>query len=194
MNGPYSVIVSDPPWHEPGGCNRGANDRYDTLDRTNILRVMLAAPCWNLAKDCHHWMWTTMTSLVDSLWLMDALGFEYKTHGVWVKSEGVVDQLGDLKLTIGLGQYLRGTHELFLLGTRGRGFAVRTEVMNISSTIIAPVPRIPGGKKRLHSGKPEKFYRMVEARSAGPKIEMFARQRREGWDGWGNDYPEASPP
>lgn len=188
MSGPYSTIVMDCPWNEPGGCKRGADDHYDTMDRSAIIQTIVTAPCWRPAKNCHLYMWSTMTSLVDSLFVMDAIGFVYKTHGVWLKSEGRIDLVGDLQLTIGLGQYLRGVHELFLLGTRGKGFAVRTEAMNIPSVMIAPVPRENG--KRVHSRKPDRFYDLVNARSLGPKLEMFSRVRREGWIGWGSEHPE----
>ena len=185
----YSTIFADPAWNEPGGCGRGADDHYETSERHDLLKSMVSAPCWRPARDSHMWIATTMTSLPDGLWLMDALGFEYKTHIVWVKSEGDVDLVGELKLTIGLGQYFRGAHELILFGTRGKGFAVRTEAKNIPSVIIAPVPRENG--KRVHSRKPEKLYQMIEARSMGPKLEMFARAVRPGWSGWRHGYPVA---
>lgn len=184
----FATTAMDPPWHEPGGCDRGSDDQYETHDRHDILAAIVSANCWAPAKDAHLWMWTTMTSLLDGIWLMDALGFTYKTHGIWVKSDGV-DLVGDLKLTIGLGQYLRGAHEIYLLGTRGRGFAVRTDLMNIPSVMVAPVPR-DEKNKRIHSAKPEAFYKMVEARSRGPYLEMFSRKRREGWHGWGREYPQ----
>ena len=186
---PYSAIVMDCPWNEPGGCGRGADDHYKTMDRYAILETIIRSPYWRPADNCHNWMWSTMTSLVDSLWLMDTLGFDYKTHMVWVKSEGRIDLAGDLALTIGLGQYFRGAHELVLFGTRGKGFAVRTEAMNIPSVMIAPVPRGENGK-RVHSRKPDRFYEIVNARSLGPKLEMFSRVARPGFDGTGDQYPE----
>lgn len=47
----------------------------------------------------------------------------------------------------------------------------------------------PRGK---HSEKPNAFFELVERLSVGPRLEMFARQQRLGWDGWGNEYPEDS--
>ena len=180
----FQVIAADPPWQEPGGCDRGADDHYETLDREDILATMVKSPLWMPAKNSHLYLWSTMTSLPDGLWLMGALGFTYKTHVPWVKSDGQLDLAGQLKLTIGLGQYFRGAHELVLLGTRGKGFAVRTDAKNIPSVIIAPVPRENG--KRVHSAKPDKFYELVEARSAGRKLEMFSRRTRPGWVAWGD--------
>jgi N6-adenosine-specific RNA methylase IME4 len=42
------------------------------------------------------------------------------------------------------------------------------------------------GKPR-HSAKPPEFYAMVDQVSPGPFLEMFARDRRLGWDAWGNE-------
>jgi N6-adenosine-specific RNA methylase IME4 len=39
----------------------------------------------------------------------------------------------------------------------------------------------------MHSAKPSEFFEMVEAVSPAPRLELFARPRREGWDAWGNE-------
>jgi len=41
-----------------------------------------------------------------------------------------------------------------------------------------------------HSEKPEAFMDMVEAVSPSPRLEMFARRQRLGWDTWGNEALE----
>lgn len=187
----YSCIQMDPPWGERGGGGRGAQDHYDVIDdRADILRAIVASPSWRPAADCHLWCWTTMSSLEDGLWLVDALGFRYVTHAAWVKLHHQVDLLsGQMRPAIGIGQYLRGSHELLLLGVRGNGFAVRTEAMDIPSVILAPVPRAEGGQ-RIHSRKPPEAYDLIERRSKGPRLEMFARVTRPGRDVWGNQAPE----
>lgn len=38
-----------------------------------------------------------------------------------------------------------------------------------------------------HSAKPEAFMDMVESVSPAPRLEMFARRQRLGWDTWGNE-------
>jgi N6-adenosine-specific RNA methylase IME4 len=185
----YAAITADPPWHEPGGHNRGSNDKYDTLDRADILEAMVRAPEWRPAENCHLYLWTTVTSLLSGVWLMDALGFRYVTHGVWVKSKD--DDLFDDAFDISLGQYFRIAHELFLFGVRGKGFAVRSEARSIPSVLVAPVPRENG--RRVHSRKPEKFFDMVERRTVGARLEMFARTRRPGWDAFGNELDAQQP-
>ena len=38
-----------------------------------------------------------------------------------------------------------------------------------------------------HSAKPEAFLDLVEQMSPAPRLEMFARRDRLGWDTWGNE-------
>jgi len=89
------------------------------------------------------------------------------TNACWVKNK------------YGLGQYLRGQHELLLVGVKGSGVAVRTEKKNLPSVFHADRLR--------HSQKPEESYQLIESRSVGPRLEMFARLARPGWDHWGNE-------
>ena len=45
-------------------------------------------------------------------------------------------------------------------------------------------------RKTGHSRKPDLFYEIVERVSPEPRLEMFARRRRYGWDVWGNEAPK----
>jgi len=46
-------------------------------------------------------------------------------------------------------------------------------------------------KKDKHSKKPHKCYALIEKLYGSiDKLEMFARDKREGWDVWGNQVPE----
>ena len=188
----FACIQIDPPWHEPGGCDRGADDQYDTIrDPSEILRTIVTAPVWRPAEDAHLWLWTTVTSLKDGIWLTEALGFRYVTNAVWVKLARQRGLLADFRFLLGLGQYLRIGHEHLLLGVRGNGFAVRSSARDIPSVIAAESPRGEDGQ-RIHSRKPEAAYEMIERRTTGARLEMFARVQRPGWTAWGNQAPEAA--
>lgn len=191
----YRTIEMDPPWAERGAgkYKRGADRHYPLMTKHQILQAVLSSGAWSPADDAHLWCWATSNHLPDALWLVDALGFRYVTQAVWVKLRkgSKVDAdvrkavlsgkpLADVMrvgLSTGLGQYLRGQHELLLLATRGRGAAVRTERRNIPSVIVAPVAG--------HSQKPGAAYAMIEDRSQGPRLSMFARGERDRWDTWG---------
>jgi len=69
------------------------------------------------------------------------------------------------------------TNEFLILGRKGR----MPKVERVDSTWFE-VKRT--GK---HSKKPEFFQDMIEAVSEEPRLEMFARRERVGWDVFGNE-------
>lgn len=193
--GPYPCNMIDGPWNEKGGgkSKRGADRWYPTMNRQDILHAIVTSPAWNPADDAHCWVWATNNHLADAMWLIDALGFRYITNAVWIKlrpgakvdSEVIalalagapLEEIMRKALATGLGQYLRGGHELLLLGVRGKGAQVRTEARNVPSVIL--------GRRGAHSSKPEAGYLMIENRTKGPRMEFFAREPRDGWSSWG---------
>jgi N6-adenosine-specific RNA methylase IME4 len=177
----YKTIAADPPWKELGGCGRGTGNKYETIrNRSDILRVMVTAPCWQPSDVSHLWLWTTTTSLLDGLWLMDALGFTYKTFAVWAK----LDQQGEL--LVGMGQYCRHTFEPILFGVRGQGARKLTPAGHGYVDLVETVEKAL--RSSTHSEKPDEMYRLIESVSLGtPRLEMFARKPRAGWDVFGID-------
>lgn len=197
----FHTVTSDPPWLERGGgkIKRGADRHYPLMKKEDILRTMLQAEVWNeIAGDAHMYLWVTNNYLIDGLWLMEALGFNYKTNICWVKTkedwpdviEKLVDENGHLMLNpltwlavlkealrIGLGQYFRGSHELCLFGTRGK--------VSKPKKALPTMFHAPRGQ---HSAKPERIFEIVEETSPGPYLEMFSREPHEGdWTAWGNE-------
>ena len=160
----YKCILADPPWLERGGgkIKRGADKHYPLLKTHEIIETMLRAEVWTPDINCHLWLWVTNNFLKDGLEVMKALGFRYVTNLVWVKDR------------VGLGQYLRGQHELLLFGVRGR---LASESRSTPSVIVAP--------RTKHSAKPEESFSVIESVSPGPRLEMFAREQRDGWDSFG---------
>jgi N6-adenosine-specific RNA methylase IME4 len=76
----------------------------------------------------------------------------------------------------GLGYWTRANTEPCLLTTRGHPKRLHADVRQ---GIIAP--------RREHSRKPPCIHERIERLVAGPYVELFARQRRSGWDAWGNE-------
>ena len=168
----YGLILADPPWrfqlHSEAGEAKSPQAHYGcmSLEAIAALRVeRLAAP------DCALIMWATAPMLPDAIALMECWGFEYKSAGAWAKQSSTGDAWA-----FGTGFCFRSAAEFFLLGTRGRPQVQSRSVRNL---IVAPV--------REHSRKPDEMHAMCEQLYAGPYLEMFARQRRPGWDCWGNE-------
>lgn len=166
--GPYDIIVADPPWlfSSNSKARPGKNPRrhYACLTDRDIAELPVAE--W-AAKDALLLLWTTAPCLARAMPVIDAWGFQYKTNLAWDK---------EIPAT---GWWVRGEHEHVLLARRGK------------FPIPAPEHRrrsIIRGGRREHSRKPEALQLWVErAWPNARKLEMFARQRRPGWDVWGNE-------
>ena len=82
----------------------------------------------------------------------------------------------------GMGGFLGNGHEPILLATRG---GLRWPKNELPAGVCFWKQTYAGGK--VHSAKPEAFQDLVERVSPGPRIELFARRRRLGWEAWGDE-------
>ena len=82
--GKYSVIYADPPWsYENSGFDQSAAAHYPTM----TIEELCAMPVADLADEpCALYMWATVPLLPDALRVLEAWGFEYKSHRVWIKN------------------------------------------------------------------------------------------------------------
>lgn len=175
----FSTVLLDCPWPEKGGGKivRGAQKHYPVItSKSEMLRTIVQAPVWEPADDAHMYMWSTDNYLDWAMWLIPALGFKMHRTLPWTKPG-----------RMGLGQYFRGCHELLLFATRGRGYAVNREgTFRTDALVGEPRPTDAAGTP-IHSAKPRATYDLIEKRSHGPYLEMFARNTRDGWKSWGNE-------
>ena len=176
----YNIIYCDPPWQYRNNSVVGAvENHYPTLSEDELIE--LGEQVKEIATlDSIIFMWATAPQLDVACRVMQAWGFSYTTSAVWIKNEESASFRG---------YYFKMFHELLLIGKRGNFPSPQTE--NISTSVI----RIPNetlalrNGKRVHSKKPEEFYKLIEDMYPNPnltKIELFARSKREGWDCWGN--------
>lgn len=185
--GGYRTIIADPPWPYQQPLGRGSKNGEIARGGLPYVPMTLAQvrdlPDRQIAHpDAMLFLWTTTTHLPEAFSVLKAWGFEYKTAGAWTK----VGESG--KVQIGLGYWLRGAVEFFLLGVRGNPRSKLTGPhgatgLGVSNAILAP--------RREHSAKPERLYEIAEAMGEKPRIELFARGRRVGWDAWGDQVPSA---
>jgi N6-adenosine-specific RNA methylase IME4 len=163
--GEFSVLYADPPWRYEFSetDTRAIENQYPTLPLEDILALAVPA-----AEDCVLFLWATSPKLADSLEVVDAWGFTYRTCMVWVKDK------------IGMGYYARQRHELLLVAVRGEP-GVPAEADRPDSVIASP-------RLARHSGKPEAAYELIERMYPDrPRCELFARNTRAGWASWGNE-------
>ena len=176
INKKYNIIYADPPWSyrdkrdkHPRLCG-GASAHYNTMTVEEIKNL----PVNKLADDnCMLFIWVTFPNLQEGLDVIKTWGFTYKTLGFsWIKTNKK-----NGKPFFGIGYYTKSNCEVCLIGVKGKPIVVSNKV---SSVIIAP--------REEHSKKPDIVRdKIVELCGDLPRIELFARQKTEGWDVWGNE-------
>lgn len=169
----YNVIYADPPWSYKDKAlagNRGASCKYKVQSKEWIDNL----PVKNIAdKDCILFLWVTMPKLNECWDLIQKWGFEYKTVGfTWVKRNKKSPSW-----FWGMGSWTRANAELCLIATKGKPKRISASVHSVIDTPIEG-----------HSKKPEETKkRILELVGDLPRIELFARQKTDGWDVWGNE-------
>lgn len=173
----YTLIYSDPPWQYQKQAT-GHEKMYGLAERhykTMTPDELIALKVEKIAEEnCLLFLWATFRKLPIALQVMKAWGFEYKTLGFcWIKVSA------NKKPKLGLGYYTRQNAEIVLIGSRGKT-ARLIKRHDISSVIITQPGR--------HSAKPTIVRKRIEQLTGDvSKIELFAREKSEGWDSWGNE-------
>ena len=165
--GTYEVIYADPPWsYDNSGFNQSAASQYPTMSVDKICQLDVKSLC---TDNSILFMWATSPLLPEAFEVIKAWGFEYKASMIWVKDRAP-----------GMGWWVNTKHELLLMASMPSALNVNHPAKKFDSVIEAPVTR--------HSAKPDVFYELIEEMYAGPKIELFARNKRQGWEAsWGNE-------
>jgi len=183
-NKKYSIIYADPPWHYNGkmqfdktGIKKNNSNwkkeifissacfKYPTLK----LKQLMSLPIENISKDDSLlFMWSTSPHLEQAISLGKAWGFDYKTIGfVWNK------------MNHNPGQYTLSYCELCLIFKRSK-IPTPRGARNIKQLLEKP--------REIHSKKPREISdRIKKMFPTQSKIELFARQKQQGWDVWGLD-------
>ena len=195
----YDIILADCPWNfevwnQDTGNGRSPSNHYQTLSVDEICKFPVA----DLASDnCALFFWVVWPRLFDAQTVIKAWGFEYKTLGFeWWKLNKLWDRTWTPVLDVlkgyrwlerlfffGLGYYTRANSEPCLLAVKGD---MPVAVHNERNFIIAPI--------RKHSQKPDEQYGKIERLYPGRRyLELFARQRRPGWDAFGNEVQDSIP-
>jgi N6-adenosine-specific RNA methylase IME4 len=165
----YRCIVADPPWPMQKSERSPRPDQGPaTPYKTMSLEAIEALPVRELVDPtgCHFYLWVTHRFLPDGLRILAAWGFTYHCLLTWVKPTGMTP----------FSWMFNTEHVLF--GYCGK---FRAGKQGLKVSFEAPAPR------GSHSAKPEIFYERACEFSDGPRLAMFERRAREGFDVWGNE-------
>lgn len=171
----YQCLVIDPPWYYQLR-NKDETHRnripYPPMSIDEILNLPVPELC---DPEAVLWLWFTNNHLVEAAQCLQAWDFTLKTVLTWEK----IAKNG--KTRMGTGHWLRNSTGHCILATKGKvkSFSHLKKLTNQTTILHAP--------RREHSRKPEEFYALVEHFCPGSKLELFARQQREGWDSWGDE-------
>jgi len=168
----YKVILADPPWlyNDKGSSKHpGASHKYNCMKLEDLMNLPI-----DIISDTDSvlFLWSTMPMLPNALKLVEAWGFKYKTIGfVWVKRNKKKKD----GWFYGMGHWTRSNPEVVILGVRGNP---KRASANVHSIIESPI--------KIHSSKPDELYDRIEELCGDvPRVELFARKTRDGWDSIG---------
>jgi len=164
----YQIIYADPPWEVKKIIRKVRPNQvemdYPTMPLRDICNLGIPLRTYE-ADDCLLFLWTTQAWLPRAFMVMADWGFKYQRTITWDKENGMC---------------LFGFHnrtEFLLFGYRGK-----IEMYPKRKAF----PTIVTAKSTRHSEKPQIFRDLIEP-FGEPRLELFARQKVEGWDCWGNE-------
>ncbi len=170
----YKIIYADPCWSYSDKMGNdsafmSSTSAYQTQDINWIksLKVNEIAD-----KDCVLFMWAVSPLLPEAFETIKAWGFKYVTVAfVWSKHTK-----NKIKVS-NMGRWTMGNVEICLLARKGK-----------PQRIVKNIKQLVEAERTEHSKKPSEVRdRIVELMGDIPRIELFARQKVEGWDSWGNE-------
>lgn len=175
LNDKYDIIYVDPPWKfknkkTGGSLKSGAEQKYEVMSLQDLCNLNVKDIS---ADNCVLVMWWVSSMPKEALAVVKAWGFEVKTMTgfAWLK------QTKNLLDCFGLGFWTRPQMEFALIATKGK---VKRADKSVRQLIRAV--------NRRHSEKPaETRDRIVKLFGDKRRIELFARQRVEGWECWGKE-------
>jgi N6-adenosine-specific RNA methylase IME4 len=168
LKGLFDVVSVDPPWPYEGesknvtsfdAVGRRVANPYPEMSIEQIKKIEMP-----LMNDSVVLLWTTHKFLPDAFEILKEWNLEYKATLVWNKEK------------IGMGAWFRMQCEFCLVGIKGKPYWNNTTFRDILNE-----PR------RDHSRKPDGFFEMIEQITLGRRLEYFSREKRNGWEVFGND-------
>ena len=170
----YQIIVIDPPWQIKKIIKRVRPNQVNMDYPMMSIQEIEYLPIQSIADDnnCILFLWTIDKYLYESKTILERWGFHYHRTMTWDKTNG-------------LAMFGFNYQTEFILV----GFMGKQETYPKRKTIRTSFT----AKSAYHSSKPDYFYEMLDVLPHNPRIDMFARKKRNSlllknkWDVWGNE-------
>ena len=175
-NKTFKLLYVDPPWRQSKGGKKRVrpNSSGEKLDYQVISLDEIKNHLWEATKITEEnaimFLWTIDKYLFEAEQIAKTLGWKLHARMIWNKVTGI-----PAAFTIRYG------HEYLLFFYKGK---------------LTPVAKDQRGKwhsvfkeqVKRHSQKPEIAYQLIESLYPDiQRLEMYARNKRDGWDVWGNE-------
>ena len=168
--GKYKILLADPPWQQTKGGLRKARPNqnkeldYPTLELTDIKNIIASQNSPLL------FLWTIDKFLFEAQEIAESLGYKIHARIIWDKENGIAPAFT-----------IRYSHEYLLWFYKSPMEKISKDMQGKFTTVIRE-------KSTKHSKKPIASYELIESLYPNCKrLELFARNKREGWDCWGNE-------
>lgn len=169
----HQIIYADPPWKQTKGGLRKVRPNqekkldYNTLSLEGIKEILSKFQGQVL------FIWTIDKFLFEAQKMAEELGYKLHARIIWDKENGIAPAFT-----------IRYSHEYLL-------WMYKSPMLKIAPEFQGKFTDVIREKATKHSKKPIKAYELIESYyPSQSKIELFARNRREGWDVWGNEVPK----
>lgn len=178
----YDVVLIDPPWSYHGSQTKwaAAAKFYPTMSDNDLLSF----PVRSIMSDKSvMFCWATSPRLDFAFQCISAWQLHYRGVAfVWVKTTHAGIPIGAQGVRPSI---VKPTTEYVLSASTvqyGRPMPIADE--GVCQTVLAP--------RSTHSTKPNAVMERIERLYPdASKIELFARQTRDGWAAWGNELPHS---
>jgi N6-adenosine-specific RNA methylase IME4 len=164
----FDLIYADPPWQYDFNQtdSRVVENHYPTMQLKDICKLPVADIT---IPNAVLFLWATFPKLEEALQVVNAWGFKYRTAIVWDK------------VKMGQGTYTRQQTELLLIAIKGEMYSPERDYAGNFRSLVSIE------RSQNHSEKPKEFYGIIEGLYPDcTRVELFARNQRDGWHAWGN--------
>lgn len=178
-NNTYDLIVADPPWKQSKGGKKnvrpdssGTELDYPVCSLETIKQHLEQATSLCQGENSVLFLWTIDKYLFEAQQIAESLGYKLHARMIWNKVTGI-----PAAFTIRYG------HEYLLYMYRGK-------LIPVDSSERGRIHSVFTEKVQRHSQKPEISYEIINRLYPNlRKLELYARQERDGYDCWGNEVP-----
>lgn len=172
----YGLIYADPPWKQSKGGKKSVRENssgkpldYPTCSLDEIKEHLRLAT-ESTTENSILFLWTIDKYLFEAQQIAESLGYKLHARMIWDKVTGI-----PAAFTVRYG------HEYLLYMYKGKLTPVAKDERGKIHTVFRE-------RVTKHSKKPDIAYEIIERLYPNlKKLEMYARETRDGWDSFGNE-------